>query len=76
MKCDEISIGLKVKTLRLEDTKGMMIKPHHLDCRKSGITGSIVGYVPGHGGDVWWVRHDGDGSIGAYCFMELEATGK
>lgn len=33
--------------------------------------GSTDGMGIGHGGDVYWVRHD-DGEIAAYCFDEFE----
>jgi hypothetical protein len=72
MNCNQVKTGLRVKTTELDRTAGMMINPRHLNCRRCGVTGTVEGYVPGHGGDVWWVRHDGSGEIGAYCFNELE----
>jgi hypothetical protein len=74
MNCNEIKDGLRVRTTKLGDTKGFLIKSRHLDCRKAGITGTVSGYVPGHGGDVWWVKHEDSEDIGAYCFTELEAV--
>ena len=74
MNCNKIKDGLRVRTTELGDTKGFFIKPRHLDCRKAGITGTVSGYVPGHGGDVWWVKHDDSEDIGAYCFTELESA--
>jgi hypothetical protein len=65
--------GMRVRTTRLGSTIGMLIKEKHLRVRRSGITGAIQGWVPGHGGDVWWVLHDdGDNVIGAYCTDEME----
>lgn len=72
MNLNNVKAGLHVKVVKLGDTMGMMIKPKHLDVRKVGVTGTITGYVPGHGGDVWWVRHDGSDDVGAYVFDELE----
>jgi hypothetical protein len=40
--------------------------------RAPGITGVVASYVPGHGGDVWFVRHDNTLDVGAYIFTELE----
>ena len=74
MNCNEIKDGLKVRTTKLGETKGILISPRNLDCRKAGITGTVSGYVPGHGGDVWWVKHDDSGEVGAYCFPELETA--
>lgn len=71
MELDEIKIGLRVKVTTLGDAKGMFVKKEHLDVRTIGVKGTVVGYVPGHGGDVWWVKHD-DGNVGAYVFDEFE----
>ena len=49
----------------------MLIKKEHLDVRTVGVKGTVIGYVPGHGGDIWWIKHD-DGLIGAYIFDEFE----
>lgn len=72
---NEVKIGMKVVTTKLGETTGMLIKPRHLDCRSSGITGTVQSYVPGHGGDVWFVQHDGSEDIGAYCYTEFEPLG-
>lgn len=71
MELEEVKVGLRVKVTKLEDTKGMMIKREHIDVRTVGVKGTVVGYVPGHGGDIWWIKHD-DGKIGAYVFDEFE----
>lgn len=49
------------------------MRAQHLECRRPSAKGTIRGWVPGHGGDVWWVEHE-DGTVGAYCFDELEFT--
>lgn len=72
MDCNSIKQGIRVRTTALEDTKGMMIAPRHLECRAAGIVGTVRADVPGHGGDVWFVAHDGGDEVGAYCFTELE----
>lgn len=71
MKLEDIAIGLRVKIMTLGDTKGMFIKKEHLDVRKIGVKGTVIGYVSGHGGDIWWIKHD-NGQIGAYVFDEFE----
>jgi hypothetical protein len=71
MNCDQIKNGMRVKTTELGSAKGLTVKPRHLDCRKVGITGTVSGYVPGHGGDVWWVKHDESDEVGAYSVTEL-----
>ena len=65
--------GTKVVThSRLDDTGGLLIKPKHLEVRKPNQKGTIAGVVGGHGGDVYWVQHDGNEEVGAYCFTEFE----
>ena len=71
MELNDVKIGLRVEVKTLGDTKGMMIKRQHLDVRTIGVKGTVIGYVPGHGGDVWWIKHD-DGNVGAYVFDEFE----
>lgn len=66
--------GSKVVThAELDSTSGMMVSPRHIECRRPSAKGTVRGWVPGHGGDVWWVEHE-DGTVGAYCFNELEFT--
>ncbi len=72
MELDKVKVGLRVKITQLGDTKGIYVKPKHLKCRKLGVTGTVLNYVPGHGGDVWWVEHDKDSQVGAYAFDEFE----
>ena len=70
---DQVKAGLRVRIVKLGKTTGMCIHPKHLDCRKAGVTGTVKGYVPGHGGDVWWVVHDDCEDEGAYALKEMEA---
>ena len=71
MNENDVKVGLKVKVICLGDTAGMQVNKKYLDARTVGATGVIGGYVPGHGGDVWWVNQD-DGNIGVYVFNEFE----
>lgn len=72
MKENEVKIGLRVRVATLGSTTGMLIKPKHLTVRQEGKVGTVLGWVSGHGGDVWWVKHDGSDDIGAYGFPEME----
>lgn len=64
--------GTKVRTHAvLESTGGFLIKQQHLDCRVPNTEGEILGYVPGHGGDVYWVQH-ANGDVAAYGYPEFE----
>jgi hypothetical protein len=68
--CNDVKPGMRVRIGKLGNTAGMAIAKEYLDSRAEGATGTIRTWVPGHGGDVWFVHH-GD-SIGAYCFTEFE----
>lgn len=71
MQLEKVEFGLKVKTnKRLGRTTGMLIAQKHLDARQPNKEGEVSGWVPGHGGDVWWVTHN-DGTVGAYVFNEF-----
>lgn len=72
MDCNDIKPGLRVRTTELGPMTGTSIPPSHLACRKSGITGTAKSYVAGYGGDIWYVEHDDDRKVGAYCFTEIE----
>ena len=71
MELNDIKPGIKVKITHLEDTDGMFVHQKHLIARSIGSIGTVSSYVPGHGGDVWFIDH-ADGSIGAYTFAEFE----
>lgn len=72
MNLGDVKQGLAVRTSdQLDTTTGMLIKPEYLTNRKSNVTGVIHDWVIGHGGDVWWVKHD-DGLIAPYAFTEFE----
>lgn len=68
----EIGTKLRIKKRILPNDKcgGFLVKQHHIDVRRPGEEAEYAGYVPGAGGDIWWVRHQ-DGSIGAYTFDEI-----
>lgn len=72
MDCNDVKPGMKVKVGKLRGTKGVLIHHKHLVVRRAGVTGTVTGYVPGHGGDVWWVKHDDSDDTGAYSLTELE----
>lgn len=72
MNCNDVKPGLCVTVAKLGSTDGMTIAPKHLAVRRVGTVGTVSGYVPGHGGDVWWVKHSGSEDVGAYCFDEIE----
>jgi hypothetical protein len=56
----------------LDPPTGLIIKQRHLDARRASAPGIIRGWVPGHGGDVYWVEHKDETVAAAYCFTEFE----
>jgi len=71
MNVDDVKPGLRVRITKLGETIGYLVKEKHLTCRCEGQTGVVGGYIPGHGGDVYWVDHE-DGTTGAYAYDEFE----
>lgn len=59
-----------VTSYKLGNTEGMLINPKHLNNRKPNTKGIIHAYVPGHGGDVWFIEHS-DNDIAAYSITEF-----
>jgi len=75
MNLNHVKAGLPVTTnAELGETKGMLISAKNLSLRRPSAQGTVLGHVPGHGGDVWWVEHEKD-VVAAYCFDEFEPTG-
>jgi hypothetical protein len=70
MEPNGIDVGVRIKTTTLGSTKGIFVRQHFLDARKAGVTGTVTGFVSGHGGDVWWVEHE-DKTVGVYSVSEL-----
>ena len=65
--------GTRVRTSTpLGSTGGFMIAERHIEARKPGVIGVITSYVPGHGGDVYFVAHIGDTCTAAYGWQEFE----
>lgn len=66
-----LEYGVQVKTNKhLFDTRGILIAQKHLDVRTPNKKGFVTGWVPGHGGDVWWVMHR-DNTVGVYATKEF-----
>lgn len=69
-----IKPGQAVKTnAELGKTRGFNVKPERIAARRKNANGTVKNFVPGHGGDVWFVEH-ADGSIAAYMFDEFESA--
>lgn len=62
--------GAQVQIVRLESTRGYSVSAKLLQARRCPATGIAEQYVPGHGGDVWIVRHP-DGVAAPYSVNEM-----
>jgi len=67
---EPIKVKTKSDIVGKEECRGFFVKEHHLDARKPNTIGFYNGFVPGAGGDVWWIKHE-DGTVGAYGYWEL-----
>lgn len=64
--------SMKIVTIdKLESTDGMMIHAKHLNERRASTPGRLLDYVPGHGGDVWFVEHEGAAVAAVYSLAEM-----
>ena len=50
----------------------MRIARKILERRAVGKIGTVLNYVPGHSGNVWFVQQDN--GVAAYCSTELEVA--
>lgn len=71
-----LEAGTRIRTDKvLGSPAGIFVKEKYLQERKPDTVGIIRGWVAGHGGDIYWVQHEGcegtDG-IAAYGWMEFE----
>lgn len=72
MNCNDVKTGIRVRITKLDSVDGMFIHAKHLTCRRVGVTGTVGNYVGGHGGEVWFIDHDGSDECGAYVYDEFE----
>lgn len=64
--------GIAIHThKKLDSTEGLIAMPSLIANRREDADGTIDGIVPGHGGDVYWVKH-ADAKRAPYCFTEFE----
>ena len=66
--------GTKVVTHDVLDDHmlpAMLVNQKYKDARRPATPATLHGYVAGHGGDVYWAKHD-DGGEAVYCFTEFE----
>jgi len=69
---EDVKPGLVVKIGKLGSTTGMLVHEKHLKVRKSGLIGTVLRWIPGHGSWLWAVRHTNSNDVGAYHYKEFK----
>lgn len=63
--------GQKIRTLDLKPILGIKVGSQYVNNRSAHNTGTVITYVPGYGGDVYFVEHL-KGCVAVYTIMEME----
>jgi hypothetical protein len=71
MRESEVKVGMRIVINDIKGTKGFNVAREHIDNRALHARGIILGYISGHGGEVYAVKHD-NGSIAVYHYSEFE----
>lgn len=67
-----LGTGTRIRThSTLGSIVGLIVKTEYLSARRANAFAVIGGFVPGHGGDVYWARHD-DSTVAVYGWPEFE----
>ncbi len=73
MDLKDVKPGLQIRTaFQLESTAGIHASERTLSLRKPDTDGVVQQFLPGHGGDIWLIAHEGDDYCAAYGFTEFE----
>ncbi len=64
-------VKISEKIMESKETGGFLVKDKYIISRRPNQEGIYRGWVPGAGGDLWWIEHQ-DGTIGAYMYNELQ----
>lgn len=63
--------GAETLVGELGATTGMLVHKRHLTARQPNSRGTLLQWVPGHGGDVWAVKH-ASGDVAVYSVNEIK----
>jgi hypothetical protein len=63
--------GAETLVGQLGSTTGMLVHDRHLKARQPNSRGTLLQWVPGHGGDVWAVKH-ASGDVAVYSVNEIK----
>ena len=71
MKESDVETGMRIVVTDIKTTIGYNVAKAHIANRGLHARGTILGYIPGHGGEVFAVEHDA-GPIAVYHHSEFE----
>ena len=72
MATSTMNKGTPVITKKLQSTTGIIANAEYLNNRRADMPGTIWGWLPGHGGDVWVIQHEHGDAV--YFTEEFEPT--
>lgn len=76
MNTQDVRIGMRVKTKpSLGTIAGMVVRQRLFQNRTRNHQGTVLGWVPGHGGDVW-VIEDRHGYLAVNSHDEFDNEGE
>lgn len=67
-----LKTGAACRTKRqLQPAEGLRVSPMHIENRRGGQAGRLLGPAEGHDGAVWFVQHRRENRVAAYWVEEL-----
>lgn len=64
--------GVQVLTHgKIDGTAGLLVRQDFLNNRRTNAKATIHGPVAGHGGDIYWAKHE-DNTVAVYGWWEFE----
>ena len=72
MKESFVKPGMRIVITDITTTVGFNVAKEHIANRVLHARGTVLGYISGHGGEVYAVEHD-VGTIAVYHYSEFES---
>ena len=72
MKESLVKVGMRIVVTDIKTTTGYNVATEHIANRRLHARGTVLGYISGHGGEVYAVEHDA-GPIAVYHYREFES---
>lgn len=59
-----------------EQVAAILVASKHIEARRTNEQGTIIGVVGGHGGDLYWVKHEHGTAVYGFWEFELSRQGR